>query len=162
MSLILKSLSSAIHHGDPVALLNLDPVLEKMREEIKSPDFIPSMVRELLLDNPHRVRLTLRPDAELANRRDQAEATALEKIRQSLDESQVKAVIAKAQALEERQSQIDDESVLPKVTIADVPAEMSIPQGIETSLADFNYSFYAQGTNGLVYQQVIMDLPRAD
>ncbi|WP_290702926.1 insulinase family protein [Amphritea sp.] len=159
MSLILKSLSSAIHHGDPVALLNLDPVLEKMREEIKSPDFIPSMVRELLLDNPHRVRLTLRPDAELANRRDQAEATALEKIRQSLDESQVKAVIAKAQALEERQSQIDDESVLPKVTIADVPAEMSIPQGSETSLADFNYSFYAQGTNGLVYQQVIMDLP---
>ncbi|BBB26277.1 insulinase family protein [Amphritea japonica] len=159
MSLILKSLSSAIHHGDPVALLNLDPVLEKMREEIQSPDFIPTLVRELLLDNPHRVRLTLRPDAELANRRDVAEAVALEKIRQSLDESQAQAIIDKAQALEARQSQVDDESLLPKVTIADVPAEMNIPQGTEASLKDFNYNYYAQGTNGLVYQQVIMELP---
>jgi Zn-dependent M16 (insulinase) family peptidase len=158
MSLILASLSSAIHRGDPIALLNLDPVLAKLREEINDPDFIPAMVRELL-DNQHRVRITLRPDAKLAERRDAAEAAKLEAIRQHLDEPQKQAIIDQAKALEQRQNQIDDESVLPKVTIDDVPAKMHIPQGSENTLNNFNYDFYPQGTNGLVYQQVIMDLP---
>ncbi|WP_428034896.1 insulinase family protein [Amphritea sp.] len=158
MSLILASLSSAIHRGDPIALLNLDPVLAKLHEEITHPDFIPSMVRELL-DNPHRVRLTLRPDSKLAEKRDAAEMAKLERIRQSLDDNQKQAVIDRAKALEARQNQIDDESLLPKVTIADVPGQMHIPQGTEASLGGFTYHFYPQGTNGLVYQQVIMDLP---
>jgi len=159
MSLILASLSSAIHRGDPIALLNLDPVLEKLREDIKEPDFIPAMVRELLLDNPHRVRLTLRPDNQLSERRDAAEAVALEKIKQQLTAEQRQAVIEQAEALESRQNQIDDESVLPKVTIADVPAQMRIPTGESIQPEGVEYSYYAQGTNGLVYQQVIMDLP---
>ncbi|MBR9866341.1 MAG: peptidase M16 [Oceanospirillales bacterium] len=158
MSLILGSLSSAIHRGDPIALLNLDPVLAKLHEEITHPDFIPSMVRELL-DNPHRVRLTLRPDSKLAEKRDAAETAKLEKIRQSLNEDQKQAVIEQAKALEARQNQIDDESVLPKVTIADVPGKMHIPHGTEESLQGFRYNFYPQGTNGLVYEQVIIDLP---
>ncbi|WP_417222611.1 insulinase family protein [Amphritea sp.] len=158
MSLILASLSSAIHRGDPIALLNLDPVLAKLREAIKDPDFIPAMVRELL-DNPHRVRLTLRPDAKLAERRDAAEAAKLEAIRQQLDDTQKQAIIDQAKALEQRQNQVDDESVLPKVTITDVPAKMHIPQGSENLFKGFHYHFYPQGTNGLVYQQVIMDLP---
>jgi Zn-dependent M16 (insulinase) family peptidase len=158
MSLILASLSSAIHRGDPIALLNLDPVLAKLHEEITHPDFIPSMVRELL-DNPHRVRLTLRPDAKLAAKRDAAETAKLEKIRQSLDEKQKQAVIQQAEALEQRQNQIDDETLLPKVTIVDVPAQMRIPHGTEESLQGFRYHFYPQGTNGLVYEQVIIDLP---
>ncbi|MBN0988655.1 insulinase family protein [Amphritea pacifica] len=158
MSLILASLSSAIHRGDPIALLNLDPVLAKLHEEITHPDFIPSMVRELL-DNPHRVRLTLRPDAKLAAKRDAAEAAKLEKICQSLDEKQKQAVIQQAEALERRQNQVDDETLLPKVTIVDVPAQMRIPHGTEESLQGFRYHFYPQGTNGLVYEQVIIDLP---
>lgn len=158
MSLILASLSSAIHRGDPVALLNLDPVLAKLREAIKEPDFIPAMVRDLL-DNPHRVRLTLRPDAKLAERRDAAEQAKLETIRQQLNAQQKQAIIDQAAALEQRQNQLDDESLLPKVTIDDVPAKMRIPQGSENHLNSFHYHFYPQGTNGLVYQQVIMDLP---
>jgi Zn-dependent M16 (insulinase) family peptidase len=159
MSLILEALSSAIHRGDPIALLNLDPVLEQLREDIKDRNFIPNMVRQLLLDNPHRVRLTLRPDAQLSQRRDAAEAATLEKIKQSLNDEQRQAIIDQAEALEARQNQIDDESILPKVTIADVPADMRIPDGDDQQLQGLDYSYYAQGTNGLVYQQVIMDLP---
>lgn len=159
MSLILEALSSAIHRGDPIARLNLDPVLEQLREDIKDRNFIPDMVRQLLLDNSHRVRLTLRPDVQLSQRRDAAEAATLEKIRQRLDDKQSQMIIDQAEALEARQNQIDDESMLPKVTIADVPADMSIPEGQDLTVQDLDCSYYAQGTNGLVYQQVIIDLP---
>ncbi|MEH6580271.1 MAG: insulinase family protein [Amphritea sp.] len=159
MSLILASLSSAVHRGDPIALLNLDPVLDKLREDIKQPDYIQSMVKELLLNNPHRVRLTLRPDQQLSQRRDAAEASALEHIKAGLNDEQIEAVVDQAQALEARQNQEDDESVLPKVTIQDVPAEMRIPVGKMAQFKGLDYAFYGQGTNGLVYQQIVMELP---
>ncbi|WP_261841057.1 insulinase family protein [Aliamphritea ceti] len=158
MNLILSSLSSAIHCGDPIALLNLDPVLEKLRDEIQHEDFIPGLIRELLLDNAHQVRLTMRPDAQLSQRKDAAEAARLAKIKEGLSDADKQQVVEQAAALEARQNEQDDESVLPKVTIADVPSEMRIPTGADHQGA-VDYSFYAQGTNGLVYQQVIMPLP---
>ena len=158
LNLILAAMPSAIHRGDAIALLNLDPVLESLHEQIKEPDFVQRLVKEWLLDNTHRVRLTLRPDANLAKRRDQVEADNLEAVRQQLSDTEAQALIDQAAALEERQMQEDDESILPKVTINDVPDEMSIPEatGKDPKLP---LTQYEQGTNGLVYQQIIMDLP---
>jgi len=158
MNLILASLSAATHRGDPIALLNLDPVLEKLREEIKQPDFVQSQVKQWLLDNPHRVRITLRPDAQLAERRNAAEQAQLDRIAASMSDEEKQQVIERSQALEARQMQEDDESILPKVTIQDVPGDMRIPQG-ESCDKTVPASWYGQGTNGLVYQQVVIDLP---
>ncbi|EAR59538.1 insulinase family protein [Neptuniibacter caesariensis] len=157
LSLIMSSLGAAVNHGDPIALLNLDPVLEKLREEIKQPDYVQNLVRELL-DNPHRVRLTLRPDNQLAARRDAAEKAQLAKIKASLNEDEKQALISRAAELEARQNQIDDESILPKVTLNDVPDDMTVPEptAVNSSLP---YTRYDRGTNGLIYQQIIMQLP---
>ena len=51
LQLILTSLTSATHRGDPIALLNLDPVLEKLRANIQDPEYIKQLTRRLLLDN---------------------------------------------------------------------------------------------------------------
>ena len=56
LQLILAGLSTAMHRGDPIELLNIDPVLSELRELIKDDRFIPNLVQKLLLDNPHRVR----------------------------------------------------------------------------------------------------------
>ncbi|MFY0678653.1 MAG: insulinase family protein [Neptuniibacter sp.] len=157
LSLIMSSLGAAVNDGDPIALLNLDPVLDKLREEIKQPDFVQKMVRELL-DNNHRVRVTLRPDGELAERRDAAEKEQLEQIKASLNDQEKQQVIDRAVALQERQNQEDDESILPKVTLQDVPEDMNIPEPLESE-SSLPFTRYDRGTNGLVYQQVIMDLP---
>ncbi|WP_040879476.1 insulinase family protein [Marinobacterium rhizophilum] len=162
LNLIMSSISAGIHNGDPIAVLNLDPVLEKLREDIKQPDFIQTMVRELLLDNAHQVRLTLRPDQHLASRREAAEAAQLEAIRVSLSDSEKEQLIAQTAALEARQMQEDDESMLPKVGISDVPAQMKIPQPQAQVQQPQALVSYAQGTNGLVYQQLIIDMPVLD
>ncbi|WP_277253694.1 insulinase family protein, partial [Neptunomonas phycophila] len=62
LNLIMAAMSPAVHRGDPIALLNLDPVIDELREDIKDTNFIPDMIRTLLLENMHRVRVTLRPD----------------------------------------------------------------------------------------------------
>jgi Zn-dependent M16 (insulinase) family peptidase len=159
LNLIMASISPAIHRGDAIALLNMDPAIEELREEIKDPDFIPAMVRELLLNNTHRVRVTLSPDNQMSARKDADEKARLAAIKAGLSDSEVQAVIDQAAALEARQMQEDDESILPKVTLDDVPTEMHIPQSEWSNLNGQTLDWYGQGTNGLVYQQVIVDLP---
>ena len=162
LQLILEGLSSAIHRGDPVALLNLDPVLEELRKNIQDPEYIGRLVREQLLDNLHRVRLTLAPDSELSARRDHAEAERLAKIKAQLSEEQKQDIVRRSLELAARQKQIDSPDLLPKVGLEDIPDEMHIAEGESTIIAGRVASFYAQGTNGLVYQQVVTDLPQLE
>ena len=159
LQLILSAMPAAIHRGDPIGVLDIDPALEKLREQVTNPQFIPDLIRNWLLDNPHRVRLTLRPDEQLAQRRDAAEAARLEAIKSGLSEQERQAIIDQAQALEARQQQVDDDSILPCVTLEDVPAELNLPQAVQLAEGPLNMTWFGAGTNGLVYQQVILDLP---
>ncbi|HEB29112.1 MAG TPA: peptidase M16, partial [Porticoccus sp.] len=163
LQLILTALTSATHRGDSIALLNLDPVLEKLRNNIQDPNYIKQLARNLLLDNPHRVRLTMTPDTGLAAKRDQAEAERLAAIKEGLDDAGKQAVIEKAQVLNERQQQKDDESVLPKVGLEDIPLEMAYVAASEKLESTLPHALpltsYNAGTNGLVYQQIILPLP---
>ncbi|PXF33233.1 peptidase M16 [Pokkaliibacter plantistimulans] len=158
LQLGLGLLSSAIHRGDPIALLDLDPVLERLREDVKDSQFIPGLINKLLLNNPHRVRLTLRPDAKLAERREQAEKDTLAEIKAGLTDEQKAKLVAQAKALQERQDQIDDADILPKVTLQDVPADMKEVVGIAHQ-QPVRVTSYDRGTNGIVYQQVVLPLP---
>jgi len=159
LQLILAALPSATHRGDPIALLNLEPVLQQLRESIRDPEFIKRKVRELLLENMHRVRLTLTPDHQLAKRRDEWEAQRLAQIKQRLSDSEKQSVVERAVKLTERQNNPVDASILPKVTLDDVPPSLTVPQGDASKIAGYDFNYYAQGTNGIVYQQIIMDLP---
>jgi Zn-dependent M16 (insulinase) family peptidase len=159
LQLILTALTSATHRGDSIALLNLDPVLEKLRTNIQDPNYIKQLARDLLLDNPHRVRLTMTPDAGLSAQKDEAEAERLAAIKDSLSEKEKQAVIDKANILNERQQQKDDESVLPKVGLEDIPLEMAYVAASDKHEHPLPMTSYGAGTNGLVYQQVILPLP---
>jgi Zn-dependent M16 (insulinase) family peptidase len=159
LQLILAAIGSATHRGDPIAVLNLDPVLEQLHQDIKDPDFIKHLARKLLIDNPHRVTLTMVPDTGLAERRDAAEAAKLAAIKADLSEPQKQSIINQTKALNERQLQKDDESILPKVGLEDVPADIRVIEGNYSLLGSMPSHSYAQGTNGLVYQQILIELP---
>ncbi len=159
LQLILTALSAATHRGDPIGLLDIDPAIVKLRDAIKEPDFIQNLVRKLLLDNPHRVRLTLAPDEHIQERKQAAERRHLDELKASLNEQQKQAIIDQAKALEARQQQKDDMSVLPKVGIEDVPANMHHVTGDFSTTENFPVASYQTGTNGLVYQQAIIDIP---
>lgn len=159
LQLILNALTPAVHGGDPAANLNLDPALERLRANCQRPDFLQNLVRQLLLDNPHRVRLTFVPDAELNQQRIEQERTELAAIKAALSEQDKQQIIAQAQALAARQEHQDNPDVLPKVGLSDIPADLKIPTERTCTLAGYPSTWYAQGTNGLVYQQLVTDLP---
>ena len=159
LNLILTSLTSATHRGDPVSLLDLDPVLEKLKQKILDPDYIKSLVRELLLNNKHRIRLVLTPDPNLANIKDRAEKDRLLAIDASLTDDQKQAIVDSAIALKQRQEMTEDLDILPKVGLDDIPKDIHFSQPHLQQAQPFPLTSYAAGTNGLVYQQLIMPVP---
>jgi Zn-dependent M16 (insulinase) family peptidase len=162
LQLVLSGLSTAMQRGDTLAAIDLDPALQRLRNDVADRDFIPKLVRELLLDNPHRVQLTLRPDNQISERRNIAEKMRLQEIKQSLTPQAAEAIVTRAAELAERQLQEDDAEILPKVTLTDIPAEMHIANGVVGEIAGAPAITYAQGTNGLVYQHVICEMPQLD
>lgn len=163
LQLIFSCMSAAIHRGDPIALLDLEPVLAKLRQQINDPGFIKSLVRELLLDNPHRVRLVMYPDHELGQQTLDEETARLASIRDSLDADAVRHIIDRAEALAKRQDAEEDINLLPKVGLDDIPLDIQIPEGDTGALENgMPLTSYEAGTNGLVYHQVVTAMPQLD
>jgi presequence protease len=159
LQLILTGLTSATHRGDPIALLDMDAALENLRQKTQDPHFIQTTVRKWLLDNPHRVRLAMRPDLQMNARIQAAEIARLATLKAGLNDVEKQHIIARAQALQERQLQQDDESILPKVGLEDIPTHLHYTPGSYETSNSFPLRCYAAGTNGLVYQQITCKLP---
>jgi Zn-dependent M16 (insulinase) family peptidase len=159
LHLILTSLTSATHRGDPVSLLNLDPVLDKLQQQITDPEFIKSLARDLLLNNPHRTRLVLKPDTQLGEQKEQAEKDRLAAIKADLNADEAQAIIDNAAALKQRQEMEENLDILPKVGIEDVPADITYPEKASVLSSPNLLTSYSAGTNGLAYQQVVVPMP---
>ncbi len=159
LQLIMSALPAASHRGDAIALLDLEAALVRLREKIAKPDFVRDSIRQQLLDNPHRVTLTLRPDTHYSERAQAAEKARLARIRSALDAEEKQAIIERAQALEARQEQTGDESLLPKVGLEDIAPHMPYMAGSEETFNGYPLRCYGTGTNGLVYQQLAITLP---
>ena len=81
-------------------------------------------MRSLLLDNPHRVRLTVAPDPSLDQTRKEREKERLSDMRSKMDADDIERTRSTAIALEARQRQTDDPGVLPKeVGLEDIRVE---------------------------------------
>lgn len=160
LQLILSSLPSVLHEGNPISALAIDDALKQIRTAIKEPDFIKNLINELLIDNPHRATITFNPDANLAQAKIDKEANILAEIQSSLSDEQKQQIVDTAKALQARQLTVDDPSVLPKVGLEDVPPLANAPAFVTTSKSDNSkITFYPQGTNGLTYRQIIFSLP---
>lgn len=160
LKLMLDCLNPALHGGDPLHGLDLDPMLDEMRLEIANPHFISDLVDQLLLTNQHRVRLVLKPSHTLADSLVTAEAERLAAIKANLTTDQIKQIIEETQKLKIRQDQIDNPDILPEVTRADIPETLSIPTGTETQLNYTKLSQFTPTTNGMVYQSLVVNLPK--
>ncbi len=159
LQLILTGLTSATHRGDPIALLDMDAALISLRAKIQQPDFIQRLVKTWLLDNKHHVRLVMKPDTELSNRKTKAETERLALMKAALGNNEKQAIIERTKALQARQVQHDDESILPKVGLEDIPAELHYTSGSHESFNGYPLRCYNAGTNGLVYQQITLKMP---
>jgi len=158
LSLMVDALTPALYDAEVAPILDIDPILLKLRQRVQEPDFIQNLVQDLL-DNQHRVRLVMKADTTQAAREQADEVARLASIKANLSEQEKKTIIDEAQALKTRQESSDDPELLPKVTRDDIPSEFSLPEGQTSTIANMDATTFCCATNGLVYAKIIVQLP---
>ncbi|UNU74062.1 insulinase family protein [Moraxella nasovis] len=162
LTLMLEGFSTAIHGGNPVDVWQIDEHLTWLREQVKKPHWVQQLIRQHLIDNPHRVRLTLSPDVHKAKRQMDEERTKLDTLLSTLTKADKVKITEQTADLKARQNALDDVSILPKVGLSDIPSKISfvkdtikpiIINGDSRTLHE-----YHAGTNGLYYYQVVTSL----
>lgn len=163
LHLILSTLPAFIHRADPFASLDIDEALADLRCEAAEPGFVGRQIRSFLLDNPHRLHLTMCPDPTLNAAESGRETARLAALSATLEVSDREAIIRQTEALLARQAESQaDDSILPRVGIEDIPAWIDIPCGTTTALRGTTCTHFATTTRGLIYQDIILPLPPLD
>lgn len=159
LQLMSRMLPAAMYRADPVAMLDIDALLAALRQDIEEPAFFKRLLASALVDNTHRVAVTMQPDLGKREHDQAAEAAGLQLRHAQMDAAACAHLAQQAEALAARQARQDDPAILPKLTLADVPAAIAPVTGSVTSMQGRAIHRYERGTNGLVHVQWIYPLP---
>ena len=163
LQLILKAVSPHLYDADPIESLDLEASITQLYEKIKDPEYIKQITRKLLIENPHRVRLVMSPDAQQNQKEEAQEAKRLAQIKDKLTDDEKQSIVTLAADLKARQEQLDDPEILPKVGLKDVKPEIKHVHGKTTQLSNQHpLTRYNAGTNGIIYQRIVVEVPTLD
>lgn len=150
LKLMLRFSGDWIHGGDPAVVLKFDKLVERFFDELETTDLMENRIRTYFLDNPHRVRLVLKPDPQLYQARQEREKKALAAMRAKLGRPEIEQLVENARALEKLQESDEDLSCLPRLEKGDIDPDIRVvhpSQGPEAIAADF----YEEPTSGIFY-----------
>lgn len=162
LSLMLRALNTWLYDGDPIAPLRFEAPLTAIKEAVaRREPLFENLIREVLLDNPHRVRVVLRPDPTQAAREAAEERARLEAVRASLNEADLERLVAETEALRRYQETPDrpeDLARIPTLTLKDLDRQGKTIPTAELEVGGAPLLFHDLFTNGIVYLDLAFDL----
>jgi len=162
LSLMLRAVGAWIYDRDPFQPLVWEAALTSFKARLASgADVFGPLINRYLLDNPHRVTVTLLPDAGLGGRIEAEEAGRLAAARAAMGPAQVDAVVASTAELKHRQETPDAPEALaciPGLKLSDIPRTITkVPTAVSTS-GGATLLAHELFTNDVLYLEAALDL----
>ncbi len=162
INLAMRALESWLYGGDPFAMLTFEAPLAEVKARLAGgPAYLQDMIRQHLLDNPHRVTLILEPDLALGQRQEAQERARLDQARAAMSEAEAQAVLENTRALKERQQAADSPAALatlPMLRRSDLESQIKTIPLEERTEAGTKTLVHALATNGIIYLDLGFDL----
>jgi len=161
LTLFWRSGLAKQHGCAPEHALVVHSLFEELVKKAKDPHFFTPLIEKYLLNNPHMVRLSYVPDPSLQAKETEEEIKRLEEIRKGLSDRELAKIVEQTKNLEAFQASGKKEPLdcLPKVTLADIPAEtreFPLAEHKQKNLEIFHHDVF---TNHIVYADLLFDLP---
>ena len=156
-----------IYEKEPTLFLKMGTHLSTIRQRWeRNPYIFNDLIRERLLDNPHRLTTVISPDPEMQARLDANKDARLKAIQSQLTDEQMRQIAADAAELERLSGQPnspEDLAKLPQLHISDLPNK---PQHIRTTIETVSgrsllrNDIFSNGVNYLVLNFDLQGLPQ--
>jgi len=164
LMVMLAALGGWLHGGDPLAELAYEAPLAQLKQAVADdPRFFERLIQRYFLDNQHRTRVLLQPDAAARARIEAAEAARLDAARAAMSAAELQAVRDTMQRLQVLQDTPDTSEALatiPSLTVADLEREIRRLPLAEGELAGVRLLTHDLFTNGILYLDLGFDLRR--
>ena len=153
-------MESWLYGGDPAAKLCCGDLFDRLRQKAEE-GWFESLIRELLLNNPHNVTVVLKPSASCGEERRTALQKKLDALERSWSEAERNRIADQADALRMAQQTEDTPeqlSTLPHLALADVK-EKAEPLLLDVDTVSGRTVLRAPyDTNGIVYSDLYFDI----
>lgn len=162
LSLFMRAALLKQHAANPADGLMIHALSERLhKRNLADPTYLTGLIRKHLLDNKHFVRITMLPDHQLAASEIEEERQSLEQVKQSLEPEQRKKIVEQATSLAAFQVRQEDENeeVLPKLTLEDVPIRARDFSLVREPLGNLELFHHNTFTNGIIYADLVYALP---
>jgi presequence protease len=162
LSLMVRALGTWLYDGDPLEPLAFEAPLAALKARLADdPGYFGGLIRQLILDNPHRSTVLLTPDTGQAERETAAEKERLAQLQAAMTPAQLEEVAATAARLKQIQDTPDPPealATLPTLTRQDLdPQIKTVPLEVGEE-AGARVLYHDIFTNGIVYLDLAMDL----
>ena len=151
----------AKHHG--IALekgLQIQALFKTLAEDLKDPDFLPLLIKKYLIDNPHKINLTMLPDQKLHQKELVEEQANLKNKEKTLTPLEKKTILENSQKLisfqNEKEASLD---CLPIFPVSEIPHPVIDFPLSQENLPDLNFCHHTTFTNQILYADLLFDLP---
>lgn len=112
---MLRALPSWLYGADPLAALAWEAPLAALKERIAEGGFFEGLIKEYLLDNPHRTTVILKPDPTLAEKQEAGEREMLAAKKEAMTPEDVEETVRATRELRELQEKADSPEALATV-----------------------------------------------
>jgi Zn-dependent M16 (insulinase) family peptidase len=162
ISLMLRSLTTWLYDGDPLAPLAFEAPLQAVKNRLKRGEpYFENLIDRFLGSNLHRTSVILKPEAGVRQRQDAAEAERLAQVRAGMGAEQLAALIEDTETLRRIQATPDSPEALatiPTLTLADLDRESKLIPSEVIERGESTVLYHDLFTNGIVYLDVGLDL----
>ena len=166
MRMMRRALRGWMYGGSPYDGLAFDAHIEALRRDLaEKPRFFETMIRDLLVNNPHRSTVVVRPDAEQSHREAERVAGELSQLDTTLsddDRERIRRESEELRALQETPDDPEELAKIPFLSTEDIPREVQrIPYERETLPGGRGDLFlHREFTNGILYVDLAFDFGR--
>lgn len=155
----IQLMKSWLYDDDPLEQLRYEPLLNQIKEKIKT-DYFENLLQKIVIDNPHKLFLTLAPDDKVVAKEEKKLAKALQEKKAAMSDTEIENIIAATKKLKKRQQTPDskeDLASIPLLNLSDIDKkakkfviEEKTIDGIKVLEHDIN-------TNGIAYLDFYFD-----
>lgn len=159
---MLTALTAWVYNADPIEPLFFERHLTSVKTNLaNNPRYFEDLIGQYLLNNPHRVTMTLRPDPTLSEKIAAEEQARLDAVAATLTDEARRQIVentAMLQAMQETPDAPEALATIPTLTLADIERENKRIPSEAGAVADTPVLYHDLFTNGVMYVDLAFDL----
>ncbi|XP_011495127.1 PREDICTED: presequence protease, mitochondrial [Ceratosolen solmsi marchali] len=146
------------HDGDIIKSLKINEAISNFKEIIKKdPKYLTFLVKKYLLQNNHKLTLTMSPCHDFEKQFIEAEKNLLELKLKNLIPEQLDEIYEKGQILFSEQQKEEDINILPSLKIKDLKTDVDRYEISDIEVSNVPVQLSIQPTNGVCYYYGILN-----